>query len=517
MGDCFRLVDLPPELLVHIFTFLPRDAIHCCRKTSRYLYQTIKFSIELRYQVDREFAHVTDNPASLLPISERIAKLGARESGFSTMTPSWVRTIPVPFTTAGLYELSCGLFWLGESGREALRYIVLPNEPPGPNPSPIQWERIALPSSRSRIIDFGLAIDEHDLVVIATFTPTAPIAQLDALPLRRALAVSSGVVKLEFVTVSSPNGPHPQAKGPIEFPATQWGIPSVIIETVGDILVFVAAYPRVPIVPDHVYVYNWKTGSLIWEITAENSTYFGAVFLSTGVLMLPNTTTATLELWLLTPGQTAPVLTLHLPRLVPGIRIATMTARGEPNPSVSGRRNPAVPFHSSVEDSIIVFNITFPAPPNLFTPIFLFFAHRRALLSLLAAHPTPGDALDYADWGPDICRWINAGGLVTDWITTTSGQRCIALPARETASFLVLDFNPLTVHAASSVLPAEDDPFEDYGIWAEAVGSRLPVHVVSSRQQYDSYNGVSLDDARIIAFKKNMLRQLREVDVYFFG
>ncbi|KAJ7031599.1 hypothetical protein C8F04DRAFT_960153 [Mycena alexandri] len=502
MDHCFRLVDLPPELLVHIFTFLPKDAIHCCRQTSRYLCEFIESSIELRYQVARELAYVTDNPASILPISERIARLSARESGFSNMTPSWVRTIPVPFRTAGLYELSGGLFWLGESGRQALRYVVLPTEPPGTSSPPIQWERIASSSSQSRIIDFGLAIDEHDLVVIATFTPTAPVKQLEALPLIQALAVSPGVVKLEFVTVSSPSGPHPQAKGSIEFPPSHWGIPSaIILECVGDILVFIVAYPRAPLVPDHVYIYNWKAGMLLWELTAENSTYFGAVFLSTDVLMLPNTTTATLELWLLTAGQTAPVLTLHLPRLVPGTRIANMTARGEPNPSVSGRKNPRMPFHSSVEDSIIVFNITFPAPPNVFTPVFLFFVHRRTLLSLLAAHPTPGDALNYADWGPDICRWINAGGLVTDWITTTSGQRCIALPVREPASFLVLDFNPLTVHAASSVLPAEDDPFEDYGIWAEAVGSRLPVHVMSSRQQYNSYNGVSLDDARIIAFK----------------
>jgi len=408
----------------------------------------------------------------------------------------------VTFPASGLYELSGGLFWLGEAQRQGLRYLELPSQPAEEGALPMQWRRIALPSEESTIIDFGLAIEEHDLIVIATFTPTE-----DA---------NEGLVQLEFFTVSAPHEPHPEAQGPIKVQNSKWGMPNVILEIVGDHLVFVVGYAfaigRVrPL--DVVYVYEWKTGKLKLKITAECRTYFGAVFLSPDIIMLPNTTAARLELYSIASGQKTPILTLHLPRLVPGRAISTMTARGEPNPQGSYRKPRRMPFHSSAEDAIIVFHINFPVRSQQF----LLFIHRRALLALLTAH-APGDTCSYEDWGPDICRWINAAGLVMDWITTTSGQRCVLLPQRSPTSFIMLDFNPIKAHVnVLNCIPAEDDPFVDDGIWAEPVGSKLPCHVASSREEFNMYNGASLDDHRIIAFRRNIIGRVSEVDIHYFG
>ncbi|KAJ6588506.1 hypothetical protein B0H19DRAFT_1248157 [Mycena capillaripes] len=512
MTECFRLLDVPPELLVHILSFLPIDALHECRQASRFLFDFINTSIELKYKMATEVAGVSDNPSAPIPISDRLIKLQARETAFEDVDPSWRLSIPVTFTPSGLYELSGGKFWLGEHQRTALRYIELPSEPAEEDAPPVEWRRIPLPSSNSKIIDFGLAIDEHDLIVIATFTPTGVLEDNGEL---------EGLVKLEFLTVSAPHSQHPQVRGPIDVQNSSWGMPNVILEIVGDHLVFVVGYAYAtgddrP--EDRFYVYEWKTGKLKLEISAEGRTYFGAVFLSPEVIMLPNTTTATLELWSISSGQTTPTLTLHLPRLVPGVRIRTMTSRGEPNPAVSLRKDRRVPFHSSVEDSIIVFHINFPGPGPGLGPLFLLFIHRRSLLTLLATH-TAGDTCSYAEWGPDICRWVNAAGLVMDWITTTSGQRCILLPMRLPTSLILLDFNPYKAHAnPSHCIPPEDDPFVDYGIFAEPVGSRLPCHVRGSNEQFSSYSGVSLDDARVIAFRRNSLfRQISAVDIFYFG
>ncbi|KAJ7662067.1 hypothetical protein DFH06DRAFT_1191362 [Mycena polygramma] len=514
MADHFRLLDVPPELLVHILSFLSLDALHECRQVSRFLAEFISSSIELQYLVATALANVTDNPSTTIPIFERLAKLQARELGFAEVNASWMVSVPVTFQSSGLYELSGGLFWLGEHQRQALRYLELPSEPVREDEPPPEWERISLPSSERMIIDFGLAIDEHDLIVMATFTPTGGVVEASRHDV-------TGMVRLEFLTVSPPHPPHPQARGPIDVHTSSWGLPNVILEIVGDHLVFVVvyAYSTNEVRPeDHVYVYEWKTGKLKLEIRAECRTYFGAVFISPDVIMLPNTTTATLELWSISSGQQTPTLTLHLPRLVPGVSIRTMTARGEPNPAVSLRPNRRVPFHSSVDDSIIVFHITFPGPGLLGPgPMFLLFLHRRALLALLATH-TPGDTRSYAEWGPDICRWINAAGLVMDWITTTSGQRCVLLPQRLPTSFILLDFNPYTAHAkAQNCLPPEDDPFMDYGIFAEAVGSRLPCHIAGSGDRFSLYTGVSLDDERIIAFRRNLSRQISAIDIFYFG
>ncbi|KAJ7805767.1 hypothetical protein B0H14DRAFT_3484731 [Mycena olivaceomarginata] len=227
---------------------------------------------------------------------------------------------------------------------------------------------------------------------------------------------------------------------------------------------------------DSVYLFEWKTGKLKWKNTAESGTYYGGVFLSPEVIMLPNTIAARLELWSTAPEQKAPILMLHLPRLVPGRSIRTITARGEPNPQGTYRKPRRMPFHSSVEDSIVL----------------------------------------YADWGPDICRWLNAGGVVMDWITITSGQRCVLLPRQSPSWFIMLDFNPAKVRA-HEVLQPEDDPFVDYGIWAEPVVSRLPCHFVRSAAEFERYHGASLDDHRIIATRRNILGRVCEVDIHYFG
>ncbi|KAF7342024.1 F-box domain-containing protein [Mycena venus] len=502
-SQCFRLLDVLPELLVHIFSFLPNSALYEVQQTSRFLRDFIGSSVELQYQMAAETAQVTDNPTSPIPISERLRKLHAREEAFGEVEPSWKVSVPVNFQPTGLYELSAGLFWLGEGPRRALRFLELPSQPLEPGDPPPQWQRITLPSKESYIIDFGLAIEEHDLIAIASFTPTDN--------------ANTGLVQLELFTVSAPHGPHPEAQGPIKVHTSKWGKPNVIIEIVGDNLVFVVGYANAEGTArptDVVYVYDWKTGKQKLNIAADWSTYFGAVFLSPDVIMLPNTTSARLELWSVAEPQKTPLLTLHLPRLVPGRTIRYMTARGEPNPQASYRKPRSMPFHSSVEDSIIVFQISLPSEPDLRAYRFLLFIHRRALLALLDNH-APGDSCGYADWGPDICRWFNGAGLVMDWITTTSGQRCVLLPNRVPSQFIMLDFNP--IKALSSPLEPEEDAFVDLGIWAEPVCSRLPCHVASSRELANLYSGASLDDHRIIALRRNLFRQVSELDIHYFG
>ncbi|KAJ6591159.1 hypothetical protein DFH09DRAFT_1026188 [Mycena vulgaris] len=500
MSETFRLFDLPPELLVHILGFLPLETLYACQQSSRFFYNFIAASIELQYLMATSVAQVTENPSAPLPASDRLAMLRAREKAFEDFDPSWVRSIPVTFSPSGLYEVSAGFFFLGEHQRQALRYMQLPSDRNEPR---VQWGRIPVPSIKSVIIDFCLAIEEHDLVVMATFTPTGRITE----------GIPEGLINLEFLTMSDTHMRHPKAQGPVEVRTSRWGVPNVIIEVVGDYMVFVESYARW--VDDHpqdrVYVYEWMTGKLVMKIDAESGSYFGAVFLSPGVLLLPNTVTATLELWHIPSEQTTPSLTLHLPRLVPGERIRIISARGEPNPSVySLGKPPRLPFSPSAEDSIIVFHINFIARR------FVLFIHRRALLALLDEH-APGDTSNYADWGPEVCRWLSAGGMIMDWITTTSGQRCVLLPERGPAPIYILDFNPYHTRDPDHCLAPTDDPFADHGIWAEAVASRLKCRMSSSTAHFAIYHGVSLDEERVIALRRNPTRQVSGVDVFYFG
>ncbi|KAJ7628632.1 hypothetical protein FB45DRAFT_41712 [Roridomyces roridus] len=492
----FRIFDLPSELLVPILSFLSNEDLHNAGQASFILLEVIDSSVELQYLKTLRVAQMADNPSSHIPIVDRLAALTARESAFLRVKPSWKRSYVVNFMPAGLYELSAGLFFLGEFTRKALRYIKLPTQPAQDHEPSVEWERIETKSENAIIIDFGLAIEEHDLIVMATFNLTEPFEELrDNMPLK-------GEIQLEFLSLST-REPHPQARESITVQQSLWGLPNVVLEIVGDHVLFAVSYAHEEGPNDNVYFYEWRTRRLVKIITAERRTYFGAVFLSTDVVLLPNTSAATLELWQISSNEDTPALTLHLPRVVPGVQLRLMTARGEPNPSALPlRKDPYTPFSTSSENSIIVFHVSFPMHR------FLLFIHRRALLSLIDKHPEPAnDPLPYSEWGPNVCRWLNAAGLNTDWITTTSGQRCVLLPMRPSPFFL-LDFNPLNEPVGPSArrLPADNDPFSmDHGIWAETVGSRLECHVAGGNQQFTGYSGASLDDSRIIALRVSCL------------
>jgi hypothetical protein len=136
---------------------------------------------------------------------------------------------------------------------------------------------------------------------------------------------------------------------------------------------------------------------------------------------------------------------------------------------------------------------------------FLLFVHRRALLGLLAAH-APGDTCGYAEWGPEICRWILASRLRWDWITLTAGQRCVLIHANTgPGPLFILDFNEINMRQPSRFvrrerLPPSDDPFMEQGVWAEAVGNRLKGVWFQSTPYY-TYDAVSMDDQWIIGIR----------------
>ncbi|KAJ7715440.1 hypothetical protein DFH07DRAFT_785606 [Mycena maculata] len=394
--------------------------------------------VELQYRMALNTAGYADNQESTMLFVDRIAALRTKEAAFGEFKFSWRRHIPVTFAATGLYELSAGIYFLGESSRQALRYIQLPSEPDTYDALPVDWERIALRSRNNTvIIDFGLAIQEHDLIVFATFTPT-PGQQLPTTTSPN----TEGLVKLEFLSMSTHQA-HPEASGPIEVETSRWGLPNIILEVVGDHLVFVVRHGRAVVdpPPDNVYVYKWRTRNLIKHITAAPHTYFGAVFLTPEVVVLPNTTAASLELWRITSAESQPALTLHLPSILPHARLRIFAARGEPNPSLHQMRmDPRLPFSASVESSVIFFHLDF------LHEAFPLFVHRRTLLALLAAHPhPPADGLRYAMWGPDVCRWLDAVGMHTEWITMSAGQRCVVCPRLGPVSFFLLDFTPHSV------------------------------------------------------------------------
>jgi hypothetical protein len=160
---------------------------------------------------------------------------------------------------------------------------------------------------------------------------------------------------------------------------------------------------------------------------------------------------------------------LALPALYPGdnVGIDTIQCRAEPNPT-SGFRYSRKPFHPDPQSAIAIFNLRirsretrliphFPHPIQVFST-FLLFVHRSSLVNCLDQFETFISEIEdpkpvpYNDWGTDVCRWLPADDYATQWITTTSGQKCALyaepdhLDAESTPeSIMLLDFNQTEV------------------------------------------------------------------------
>ncbi|KAJ7074570.1 hypothetical protein C8F01DRAFT_971416 [Mycena amicta] len=516
------LLDIPPELLIRILSFANIDSIRICEQTCTAFRTLIQSSVALQYILACGTASVVDNPQSLpqVAISDRLSLLRARESAFARMKPSWVCRVPVHFATAAVTELAGGLFCSGEEGRKAIHVLRLPVRP---DETP-EWNRlqVAHEAETSVFIDFNLAVEEHNMLMVAIYSWTGTNE-------------ASGQITLYPYCIST-SQLHPLAKGPIEVMSSRLGQPHVTFEVVGDVVVAVvgfhdfgwAAAHAMGQHSDRVFVFEWKTGVLRKQIAAPRRSYYGLAFVSPDVIILPNLSDASLELWDISTSHSAqaPMLTLQMPHLSARLGIAHLTTRSQPNHWHGASREDTrrFPFSSDPSEAVVFFKIRYSAPETAY----LLFIHRRTLLQMIQQHvshfPILGPhTLPYTAWGASACRWIPRGDIVMETLIMNAGQRCVILERSIDipSQVSIIDFNVHPSHvqqllAAESsdteevssgweqMLPTDDA--DEHGAFEEPLGSRLPCYIRELAEAHDSfaYSRAGFDEARIIGFKVSL-------------
>ncbi|KAF8054232.1 hypothetical protein FPV67DRAFT_1132241 [Lyophyllum atratum] len=446
-----QLLDLPPETIVRILCYLDLQDLVSVTRTSRALHSINAFQV-LQYRFALQAAGLEDNPDSSLVVAERLALLKNREEGWSNFSFDFRTTLPIQHMPSGIYDMTGGIYLLGDVNKRTLHYCKLPSKPS----DPLTWSRIDIDRP---LVDMGLSIYEHDLIAIVTTSPH---------PTHFGMHVIE-VLLLEFST----GKPHPLARIPVlSVVETHWPRPAIGIEIVGDHLALVLTYyvnhehaPR-----DRFYIFDWKTGTLKMDLPALHHTYSGLVFLSPTLVLLPNARKHCLDIWSIPPSPLPspprPVLSLCLPPLNLGQFILSLSCRGEPNPTLAGTPHSDQPFHAAPEDALILFNLRVGHAIFPLGNSFSMFVHRSALLRL--AHQAqsiegaaavgaelfegemvlvqgaempetnipepearedeagpPGVFMEWKEWGPGVTRWLNAEDMPTRWITTSAGQRCV--------------------------------------------------------------------------------------------
>ena len=164
------LLQIPSELMVRILLFLsPLDIISCGR-TCRTLHDLCSESI-LRYLIQMERCAVRDDMSPGLSYPERLRILKQREETWKVLDFHRFLQASVPFEVTSLYDFTGGAFFLSRihhyANREAAMgysYVTLPSLS-NPQDQKLEWKEF---SFDTEMLDFGLAVHEHDLIAVLT-------------------------------------------------------------------------------------------------------------------------------------------------------------------------------------------------------------------------------------------------------------------------------------------------------------------------------------------------------------
>jgi hypothetical protein len=252
---------LPPEIIIQVLQELDVVDLFSCQLTSKYLDNLIRESIVLQYNVGLVAARAKDNPCSSLTFAEKLRVLNSSEDSWAFLRPDFTASIPVTHNQSGVYDLTAGVYLLNNSTRTAIHYLKLPRK----EGDETDWK--VLKSNKS-IIDIGLCVHEHDLIVnVATCVLTQFLWNsspdfVDREPRITVGAPTTFDIELQLLEFSTGN-PHPHAhEHRIFVMNTEWQKPSVGIEIVGDNLVLILSQTNGWRPDNYIFIYEWKTGAL---------------------------------------------------------------------------------------------------------------------------------------------------------------------------------------------------------------------------------------------------------------
>jgi hypothetical protein len=160
-----NLLDCPPELLVHIFAYLPSASLRGLLVTSKALNHLISTSVLLQFLL-----HLQTTAHSLYPSSstsyliDQLNVLTDSEKRWQDWEYTTYNRLEVQHRPSGIYDLTSGIFILGEGsalGRltVGLRWVDLRLG------KDIVWNRFDL---QTPIVDLGVNVLEWDLIAVVS-------------------------------------------------------------------------------------------------------------------------------------------------------------------------------------------------------------------------------------------------------------------------------------------------------------------------------------------------------------
>ncbi|KAG5353585.1 hypothetical protein C0989_005103 [Termitomyces sp. Mn162] len=521
-----QLLDLPAELIIHILSNLDFVDALAVSSVNVFLRTCLITSRQLEFRFASQIAGVTDNLHRKLGLDDRVRMLRRLEDGWHGFQVDFRRTLPILHEPFGIYDLTGGIYLMGDLNQKVLHYCRLPSSAD----DSVVWSRIDMDPSLT-IVDVGLSIYEHDLIAVVTTMPT-----------------DTNLLKVEVQLLEFSTGkPHPLVRNPVLFVRNTFRptASSIGIEIAGEYLALVTT-PGLSELTARFCVYEWKTGTIVLDYSVASGTYCSIIFLSPTHILLPNAQTGTLDLFVISPSNPntpGPSLRLALPSLKPSYSIHAIYGRCEPNPSPTGFPYSPHPFHPTPEDAIAVFKLHVRNNNDAAHEWgdFSMFVHRSTLLRLCEERGRDRETtrtVNWEEWGPPVTRWVDAA-VVPWWITTSTGQRCVlsvapdALGEGLTPFIMLLDFNPFAVKRALAVRKYNGNKGSDVdgrcnvhvgssliqsSVFDACVESALPyVSIVRYLDVDVNFDGVLMDEERLLGLATDDGGNIRKIEVFHIG
>ncbi|KAI5120600.1 hypothetical protein M0805_008077 [Coniferiporia weirii] len=503
------LMKLPEETFLQILLHLGLKDILAFNSVCRSAHALFVNSTRLQYVAELEAAGCLDifldqqfvssvNNQEKPSIPERLKYPREREARWRELDLLKRAAKVPPPNKAGLsiYDLTGGVYACGSGARGSglnfldLREVshrseVCSNQAQGrerrlrPPKRAVFWQSFPF---QENIVDFGMALQEHDLIAVVSTD--------------RKTEIHAGVrshfqdLQLHLLCFSTCL-PHPVAKEPLIKLAQKpfrYDYPSPTIEVVGTYAIVLLKFPYGPEdAAEDLFAYNWKSGRLIAHLPFTKSTYTTLSFVTHTLFVMPNLQEHCLDLFQfrISPDnveQLSRVGKLCLPRLVRGCKLMTASCRGDPNPTeytpdcmrstngqtltdtgdadwtpnkkwgASGYGISADPLKAIISFSLRYSSMAYST--NLVV-------HRSTLarLALTGVNSNernseynetrlkdPMFVTAWSDWGQDVTRW-RWEEHDTEWETTMAGQRQVytALGGSALPFIIVRDYNPYNV------------------------------------------------------------------------
>jgi hypothetical protein len=174
-----QLLELPPELLVPILSYLPLACLLSATSTCTTLHSLLLTSPTLRYRLALLSAHQLDqrSPKCTLAPAQRLARLEDSQRRWRSLNPVGMSKLGLSDGwSSGIYDLSGGVYFLGESlpgasmtrirTTRAVRWAKLPDPSASTGSTPpVDWRRVDLGED---VVDIGVNVLEHDLLGVVT-------------------------------------------------------------------------------------------------------------------------------------------------------------------------------------------------------------------------------------------------------------------------------------------------------------------------------------------------------------